>query len=77
MKIKNIYAVYFSPTGNTKKIACFMAEKMAEQLNCPHKEISFTLPEERNQTYTFGPDDLSEIPFKSVFVFFVRKHTFI
>lgn len=57
MKIKNIYAVYFSPTGNTKKIACFMAEKMAEQLNCPHKEISFTLPEERNQTYTFGPDD--------------------
>lgn len=34
-----------------------MAEKMAEQLNCPHKEISFTLPEERNQTYTFGPDD--------------------
>lgn len=61
MKIKNVYAVYFSPAGSTKKAACFMAEKLAEKLDCPWKELPFTLPEQRKTAYSFDADDFAVI----------------
>lgn len=57
MEIKNVYAVFFSPTGSTKKAACFAAEKLADKLGCPYKEIPFTLPGQREKQLSFEADD--------------------
>ena len=45
MKITKVWAVYFSPTGNTKKVITTMAKKAAEVLSVPMETFDFTLPE--------------------------------
>ena len=47
MKITKVWAVYFSPTGNTKKVITTMAKKAAEVLSVPMETFDFTLPENR------------------------------
>lgn len=49
MKITAVSALYFSPTGNTKKIACHLAGKLAEQLQVGLREIAWTTPAQRSE----------------------------
>ncbi len=55
--INTLYAIYFSPTGNTEKITCHMAKSLAGILGCDVQVIDLTLPEAREKIYTFGDED--------------------
>lgn len=57
-KIKNIYAVYFSPTGGTKKGAETLAKAIGDILKMPYKTIDVTLPQNRLDVLSFGLGDL-------------------
>lgn len=46
--------VYFSPTGGTKRAACLLGEALDEN----YSSLDLTKPSERQNTYTFGRDDL-------------------
>lgn len=58
MKITKVWAVYFSPTGNAKKVITTMAKKAAECLGVPTETFDFTLPENREGVVSFESDDL-------------------
>ena len=58
MKITKVWAVYFSPTGNTKKVITTMAKKAAEVLSVPMETFDFTLPETREGVTSFESEDL-------------------
>lgn len=60
MKIRNIWAVYFSPTGNTEKIAEAVARGCAESSGQFEKirRRDITLPPEREKTLSFCSEDL-------------------
>lgn len=58
MKIQTIYAVCFSPTGNTKRINAAIAEVIAGRTGIPVREIDFTLPQSRQQAHHFSAGDL-------------------
>lgn len=58
MKIRNVWAVYFSATGTTKKVVTFVAKTLSEKLAASYQAFSFNLPQNRNQQLTFGADDL-------------------
>ena len=58
MNIRRLCVLYFSPTGGTEKIARFVAGELAARLGLEPKYISFTKPQEREQEYRFGPQDL-------------------
>ena len=55
--IKRISRIYFSPTGNTKKIALSAAGQLAEEYDLPLLEVDFTGPGNRSKDYEFGPED--------------------
>ena len=52
-KISRIAAVYFSPTGTTKKITETIAEECSRRMQLPWKAHSFTLPSERQEILHF------------------------
>ena len=58
MKITKVWAVYFSPTGNTKKVITTMAKKAAEVLSVPMETFDFKLPENREGVTSFESEDL-------------------
>ncbi|MDO5132389.1 MAG: 4Fe-4S binding protein [Eubacteriales bacterium] len=66
MRLKNVTAVFFSPTGNAKKIVTAIAEVIADKAGLPVKTIDITLPQARNDDgtkgdkplYVFGPGEL-------------------
>lgn len=58
MEIKRVYAVYFSPTGSTEKVATKLAEHIGKELGAPTERFDFTLPPARTETWRFGPSDL-------------------
>ena len=58
MELKKLRVLYFSPTGGTEKIARFAAEALGSRLGLTPEYISFTKPEEREQTRRFAPDEL-------------------
>ena len=41
MKITKVWAVYFSPTGNAKKVVTTMAKRAAECLGVPMGTVDF------------------------------------
>lgn len=49
-----VTAVYFSPTGNTKK----SVEAMAAALDPGYKTVDLTLPSDTGVSCQFGPEDL-------------------
>lgn len=57
MKIQSVFACYFSPTGNSRRLACAAAEELADALGCPWQEQPFTRPEERGRSHTWGSQD--------------------
>ncbi len=58
MKVQQVYALYFSPTGSTFKVAKAIGEKLADAFDTTMIEINFTKPENRKNIWKFGPDDL-------------------
>ena len=58
MKIRRIVAAYFSPTGNTEKLAKAMAEVIGEAAQLQPEYLDFTRPGARGQKYEFAADDL-------------------
>ena len=55
--INRICCIFFSPTGNTKKLALAAAEHVAKIESLPVDEIDFTRMENRLKSYEFGPED--------------------
>lgn len=57
-EVKNIKTVYFSPSGNTAKIAKFMSEQMADLLDAPAVLMPYTTPKDREAEFKFEKGDL-------------------
>lgn len=58
MIMKNIYTVYFSPTGGTKKVATTLSDNLSQHLHTPSQSIDLTLPADRQISYDFDSDSL-------------------
>ena len=57
MEIKTVWAVYFSGTGTTEKVATRLARSLAEQLGAQYRAHDYTTPAGRVEL-TFGPEEL-------------------
>ncbi|MGI6499167.1 MAG: EFR1 family ferrodoxin [Oscillospiraceae bacterium] len=58
MTIQNICAVYFSATGTTGRVLETAVTRLGELLSKPVTVYDFTLPAQREQALSFGPEDL-------------------
>ena len=58
MKIKRVWAVYFSPTDTTKRVVTTAASSAAEALQVPVLHWDITLPGPRKEGKTFEEGDL-------------------
>lgn len=58
MKIKRVWAVFFSPTGGTKKVTTTIAAAAAAALSTTYTILDFTLPQARAEQAVFGEGDL-------------------
>ena len=58
MTIKKVWAIYFSPTGNAKKVAITMARSAARMVDVHVEAYDFTLPENRAGVKEFEASDL-------------------
>ena len=58
MKISSVTAVFFSPTGNTKKIVARIAEEIAARLSASLEHFDYTRPKSRESKRSFGETDL-------------------
>ena len=58
MRVDRVIAVYFSPTGATKKVAEEIARSAANELAVPLISHDFTLPVGRKDTMCFDRNDL-------------------
>ena len=58
MIVKKVYAVYYSATGTTQKIASFIAENVAEKLNVEYEKYNYSLPKRREKILEFQENDL-------------------
>lgn len=55
---KKIRAVYFSPTGTTKKVITTIADCIGMELKLPVEAYDFTLPHVRKEGIVFGADEI-------------------
>ena len=58
MNISQVYAVYFSATGNTRKVTPTLANALAVSFEVPLEVHDFTLPAAREEKYEFAEGDL-------------------
>lgn len=58
MIIKNIYAVYFSPTGGTQKIIEALSNDLSQLLHIPFQKIDLTILTNRQTRYDFDSNSL-------------------
>ena len=58
MEISKVHAVFFSPTGNAKRVICTVADAVGAALGVPVAYDDFTLPQARQETRSYGPGDL-------------------
>ena len=58
MEIKTVWAVYFSGTGTTQKVATTLAKSLAQSLEAGYQEYCFNLPAAREKALSFTPEDL-------------------
>ena len=58
MKISKVQAIYFSPTGGTKKLVLKFAGSLGAALGVPVEETRLALPEARRAEYNFASDEL-------------------
>ena len=61
MKFKRVWAVYFSPTGTTKKVACHMADELANLLGAKRCDYDFTLPKAREGFASISGADTGDL----------------
>lgn len=61
MKFKRVWAVYFSPTGTTKKVACHMADELADLLKAKRCDYDFTLPKAREGFASISGADAGDL----------------
>ena len=59
--IREVAGLYFSATGNTKRVTERIAKRLSGFFGCPVRYVSFTLPGERENVISFGPDTLAVI----------------
>lgn len=58
MKLNKVWALYYSATGTTGKVAATIGSELEAQLGLPLEEVRFTKPAEREKEYTFTENDL-------------------
>lgn len=58
MEIKTVWAVYFSGTGTTQKVATTLAKSVAQSLGAEYREYCFNLPAAREKDLSFTPEEL-------------------
>ena len=58
MGIKKVWAVFFSPTGGTEKVATTVAKAVAKALNVECFTYDFTLPQNRENEVVFSEGDI-------------------
>jgi len=58
MRLKGITAVFFSPTGNTRKAVVEIADVIARREGIAVREIDFTLPRARKEVRKFEAGEL-------------------
>ncbi len=59
MRIDKVKAIFFSPTGNAKKVAETIADELGQCLNVPVESVDFTLPRSRESRIVCEPYDLA------------------
>jgi ferredoxin/protein involved in ribonucleotide reduction len=57
MNIEKITAVYWSASGNTRRVVTVLGQALAQRLGVPYSDIDFTLPAARKQDYSFSATD--------------------
>lgn len=55
---KTVWAMYFSGTGTTEKMATYIAKKIAEHMGTAYKAFDFTKPAARKDKRVFDSDDV-------------------
>lgn len=58
MKITHITVVFYSATGNTRKVITRIAKNIQEILQVPISYINYTRPQNRQASYSFGKEEL-------------------
>lgn len=58
MKINHITAIFYSATGNTRKVIRRIAKNIQEVLQVPIDYIDYTRPQNRQASHSFGADEL-------------------
>ncbi len=58
MKIKTVWAVFFSGTGTTEKVVTSIAKTIAQALGADYRTFSFNLPQSREDERVFTAEDL-------------------
>ncbi len=58
MEINKVWAVYFSPVGNTERVVVSLAQAVAEKLNLPVEKLDYTLLSARESMHAFCKTDL-------------------
>ncbi len=58
MTINKVWAVYFSATGTTEKVAQYMARTIAQTIGAEYGVIDFTLPHARDGALSFDMNEL-------------------
>ena len=61
MKIQRIYSVYWSATGNSRKVARTVSDAIGAYLGYPVEERDFTLPQAREAIMEFSSEDLAVV----------------
>ena len=56
--MKQVHAVFFSPTGTTRRVISLSAQAAADTLALPLTQTDFTLPSHRNEARSFSSDEL-------------------
>ncbi|MDV4149385.1 EFR1 family ferrodoxin [Clostridium sp. AL.422] len=58
MKITHITVIFYSATGNTRKVITRIAKNIQEILRVPISYINYTRPQNRQTSYSFGSEEL-------------------
>ena len=58
MKIRRVYALYFSPAGSTRALTVALATSLAEKFSVPVARVDITRPAARVETRIFSKEDL-------------------
>ena len=58
MTVNKVYSIYYSGTGTTQKIVCFVGEHIAKVLNVPFEKYNFSLPKNREKVLEFKENEL-------------------